>query len=101
MRRGPRHVTALPNRDPAPTRGAGRLTRPQPQAAARWPAAHHLHGVARDRRGHYRPARRAGRSSGGRARTRAGYGGHPIPDHMGFDVTPIRAGDIAVYLGFT
>jgi hypothetical protein len=55
IRRGPRHVTAPANRDPAPTRSAGRSPAPRPRAATGWPAAHHRHGMARDRNGHRQP----------------------------------------------
>ena len=34
-------------------------------------------------------------------RTRAGYGGDPARVTWGFDVTPVRAGGFAIYLGFT
>jgi len=55
----------------------GERPRPAPARAARWPAP------ARDER------------------TRGGPGGRPDPRSWGSDVTPARAGEIAIYLGFT
>jgi hypothetical protein len=73
---------------PAPTERRGPLTPPpKPRAAIERPAVWlHSHGLAPGTgRGHQRPGLRA---DPGWIR------GQPGPDHMGPDVTPVRAGDI-------